>query len=547
MVPNNLPRVGQWLSQILTDRRMSNADLARLLGVSRAEVQRWSDGDKVVPRHHLAEAALHMGTHGDLAFALQLKTCEELTDRLRTQVEGLARRIECRPEPLTAAVLSLAWALAREKSGRGSAQLADRYLRRLSDARFVLRTLAEAARKADGSRVLSSHTIYRHLRHPANHFLGLVLDLAVQTPGVFDNGLPGFRAELLRGLRRLALTAPHSGPSALVNHHAIHLLGRHGDADDRGLVRDLIGTACTADDPFSVRLGYTGLIAGTKDPDMVQRYIAQLRRDYFLAQSDLAFEALHYGDLVLRFPDTLPSAFDGRERLMSSLLDRLEQPDTFGYQDELDCMRLLVLLDRKGGSLTHQRATLKRLARVLLPSSQAAGFYRQRLERRVLALAGSGAVDMAQPVGNATELRSDSQAYDAFVGYSSVDRDLVLRIVRLLEARGIRTWVDEFNLPPGRLFQDEIELALESSRAALLFVGPDGVGPWERIEIRAAISQHIQRGLVVIPVVLDPLAPTSLLPMFLREFRMVRIDPHDGMSRGVDELVWGITGSSGWT
>jgi len=76
-----------------------------------------------------------------------------------------------------------------------------------------------------------------------------------------------------------------------------------------------------------------------------------------------------------------------------------------------------------------------------------------------------------------------------------------------------------------------------------MFVGPDGVGPWERLEIKAAISQFVARGLPVIPVMLDGTGPEPMLPLFLREFRMVRFRSTKDLSVGVDELVWGITGS----
>ena len=82
-----------------------------------------------------------------------------------------------------------------------------------------------------------------------------------------------------------------------------------------------------------------------------------------------------------------------------------------------------------------------------------------------------------------------------------------------------------------------------SCRSAALFVGADGTGPWERMEIKVAISQYVKRGLPVIPVMLDGSAPDPRLPIFLSEFRMVRFGLAADVPHSIDELVWGITGS----
>ncbi len=138
---------------------------------------------------------------------------------------------------------------------------------------------------------------------------------------------------------------------------------------------------------------------------------------------------------------------------------------------------------------------------------------------------------------------STTDGFDVFIGYNSRDRAQVLPIVNALELRGVVAWVDEFELPPGRLFQDEIDRVLRTCGSAALFVGADGIGPWEQLEIKAAISQFLRRGLPVIPVLLDDLDPEPPLPLFLREFRMVRFSPRTDFALTISQLVWGITGS----
>jgi hypothetical protein len=131
---------------------------------------------------------------------------------------------------------------------------------------------------------------------------------------------------------------------------------------------------------------------------------------------------------------------------------------------------------------------------------------------------------------------------DVFIGYNTRDRAQVRAIVEALADCGIRVWWDETSIQPGRLIQDEMENALQSCRSAALFIGPDGIGPWERLEIRVAIGQFVRRGLPVIPVMLDSAGSEPLLPWFLREFRIVRFSGRVDFEAGVRQLIWGITG-----
>jgi hypothetical protein len=146
---------------------------------------------------------------------------------------------------------------------------------------------------------------------------------------------------------------------------------------------------------------------------------------------------------------------------------------------------------------------------------------------------------------NGADVTDSIDGFDTFIGYHARDYARVLPVVHELELRGIRTWIDRLNLPPGRLFQQEIEQVLAVCQSAVVFIGPNGIGPWEKLEVRATIHQFIRRGLPVIPVFLtdtDPDAESGPpLPLFLSEFRSVWINADDPVP-GIDDLVWGIKG-----
>jgi hypothetical protein len=288
-----------------------------------------------------------------------------------------------------------------------------------------------------------------------------------------------------------------------------------------------------------------GLIMHTRDPETVDRYLALLTRDPFLARADINFDAVHYGDITLQHGEAIPATIVRHDRLVSSIVRRLEQPDTYRFISELDSYRLLAIMDQAGRETFQRPGVVIRLLRICaawgLPPRDS---LRQQLERRVFMLADQcGIPTTALRNGAIPVSPTRLDAYDVFIGYNSTDRPEVLKIVQLLQARGVRTWVDELDLPPGRAFQDEIEQVLRSCRSAALFVGSDGAGPWERLEIKAVISQYVKRGLPVIPVLLDDTAADPHLPMFLREFRMVRLGLGSRIRSGLDDLIWGITGA----
>lgn len=134
-----------------------------------------------------------------------------------------------------------------------------------------------------------------------------------------------------------------------------------------------------------------------------------------------------------------------------------------------------------------------------------------------------------------------SSPFDVFFSYNTQDKLVVRRIGHALQARGIRVWLDEWALVPGRPWQDDIEEIIQNVRAAAVMIGPGGLGRWERPEMRACISQFVTRALPVIPVLLPGSEAASDLPAFLSQFTCVAFRDIDDIA-ALDRLAWGITG-----
>lgn len=130
--------------------------------------------------------------------------------------------------------------------------------------------------------------------------------------------------------------------------------------------------------------------------------------------------------------------------------------------------------------------------------------------------------------------------YDVFLCYKSEDRLEVKNIGNQLKDRGIAPWLDMWDIPPGRLWQREIEQQIETIPSAAVFVGQTGIGPWQQMEIDAFLREFVSRGCPVIPALLPNAPDKPKLPLFLEgiqwvDFRITDPDP-------LECLIWGIKG-----
>ena len=132
--------------------------------------------------------------------------------------------------------------------------------------------------------------------------------------------------------------------------------------------------------------------------------------------------------------------------------------------------------------------------------------------------------------------------FDVFLCHNTEDKESVRSIAERLKQRGVMPWLDEWELRPGFSWQRILEEQISQIRSAAVFIGETGVGPWQRQEIEAFLQEFVNRGVPVIPVLLEsaPAKPQLHVPVFLRsftwvDFRVVEPDP-------LEKLVWGITG-----
>ena len=134
-----------------------------------------------------------------------------------------------------------------------------------------------------------------------------------------------------------------------------------------------------------------------------------------------------------------------------------------------------------------------------------------------------------------------SSQFDVFLCHNSDDKPQVRQIAEALEALGIRVWLDERELRPGVRWQRILQETIPQIEAAAVFVGSNGLGPWQEQEIESFLIAFAKtHHKPIIPVLLSTASVAPELPIFLQgrtwvDFR--REDPNP-----IAQLSWGITG-----
>lgn len=139
------------------------------------------------------------------------------------------------------------------------------------------------------------------------------------------------------------------------------------------------------------------------------------------------------------------------------------------------------------------------------------------------------------------KMNSETQEFDVFLCYNHSDKEEVQKIRQQLQQEGVKPWVDEWDLLPGRPWQTSLEEKIGQIKSAAVFVGANGIGPWQREELNAFLREFVRRGCPVIPVLLQDAPLEPKLPIFLQamhwvDFRKERPNP-------LGQLIGGIQGT----
>ncbi|HET6522628.1 MAG TPA: TIR domain-containing protein, partial [Geminicoccaceae bacterium] len=105
-------------------------------------------------------------------------------------------------------------------------------------------------------------------------------------------------------------------------------------------------------------------------------------------------------------------------------------------------------------------------------------------------------------------LTGGEASFDVFFSYCWRDHAPVAAVARALTERGLRVFLDRWYLTPGQPWPQALERTLASCNSVAVFLGADGLGPWQQRERDLALDrQGREPGFPVIPVLLTRADP----------------------------------------
>jgi hypothetical protein len=102
--------------------------------------------------------------------------------------------------------------------------------------------------------------------------------------------------------------------------------------------------------------------------------------------------------------------------------------------------------------------------------------------------------------------------YDAFISYSSRDKATADATCAALEAAGIRCWIAPRDILPGADWGEAIVLAINSCRVMILIFSANAN---ESPQIRREVERAVSKGLPIVPVRIEAIAPSRSLEYFI--------------------------------
>jgi WD40 repeat protein len=131
--------------------------------------------------------------------------------------------------------------------------------------------------------------------------------------------------------------------------------------------------------------------------------------------------------------------------------------------------------------------------------------------------------------------------YDVFLSHNSKDKKEVEAIAKSLMSKGIRPWLDKWDLVPGDTIKTALAKAIETIPCAILFFGPADTGKWHILEISAYIEEWANGNARMIPAVLPGVEATPEMPIWVRQNLWVDLrDWQQPRSDAFYRLVCGI-------
>lgn len=122
-----------------------------------------------------------------------------------------------------------------------------------------------------------------------------------------------------------------------------------------------------------------------------------------------------------------------------------------------------------------------------------------------------------------------------FLCHNSQDKPYVRKLNEVLKEGGVKTWLDEEQIAPGDMWQEELERSIAQVKGCLIIVGDSGLGPWQDHERRAFINELANRGCKIVPILIGEGQVIPELPLMLRQSMWVDLRVNEAL--GITRII----------
>ncbi|MDZ8264407.1 toll/interleukin-1 receptor domain-containing protein [Nostoc sp. ChiQUE01b] len=130
--------------------------------------------------------------------------------------------------------------------------------------------------------------------------------------------------------------------------------------------------------------------------------------------------------------------------------------------------------------------------------------------------------------------------FDVFLAHNSLDKVFVREIAKKLRRGRLKPWLDEDAILPGQIIQEEIQRIILHIKSTIIFIGKNGLGRWQKVELRTLYTQCIERGILVIPVLLPGVSDFPQELLFLKEHKWIHFINSINDEKAIQELKLAI-------
>lgn len=138
-------------------------------------------------------------------------------------------------------------------------------------------------------------------------------------------------------------------------------------------------------------------------------------------------------------------------------------------------------------------------------------------------------------------MEDELELFDVFISHSRSDKNWVNKLKTELEAKGLKVWLDEDEIAPGRRYIPKLEAGIQKSKSVAFVISPSSIDSgWVQEEYNLALRLEKETNKILIPVLLRD-AP---IPGFLGSRRPVYFKDDTEFELSLNDLYWGITGKN---